>query len=378
MRRESTEYALTHWRYGPTHAERLCASLLVHEGYSDVSPQAPLGGPDGRKDITCVRGGTRYVAACYFASSKVPFAQVRRKFEHDLQGAAANSAIGFVFFSNQHLRLGEIAELERTAMDAGCTAVICPREWIQSRLDSVRGYGLRLEFLKIAMTEEEQYAFWTEWKTDLAEVVRRQSDEFAALRERVDAYIVERLQKLLDVKGELAFLLGMLVHALPLIRDAMSSKGMDRFFASNRNSFETIRDEYLQYVEGDANLGTLDKERRHRTIQTWGSLIQSACKLFMNNEHENCDGIRSALLAAVEQLDPGAPDFKDMTVKAIMDAFMKRFWDQREAYVKLELLNTAVREINKLIEAQRQQQVVQAGGQQLGVGCVADSGNGTN
>jgi hypothetical protein len=45
----STESDLRDWRGGQTNAERLCAGILEISGYTDVDPQAPLGGPDDKK-----------------------------------------------------------------------------------------------------------------------------------------------------------------------------------------------------------------------------------------------------------------------------------------------------------------------------------------
>ena len=42
-----TEYKLKLWREGQTNAERFAADLLLLDGFSSVSPQSPLGGPDG-------------------------------------------------------------------------------------------------------------------------------------------------------------------------------------------------------------------------------------------------------------------------------------------------------------------------------------------
>jgi hypothetical protein len=62
----TTEQVLRDWRFGSTQAERLCAALLDLEGYVDIDPQHPLGGPDDRKDVVCRRGRRKYVAAVYF------------------------------------------------------------------------------------------------------------------------------------------------------------------------------------------------------------------------------------------------------------------------------------------------------------------------
>ena len=54
MARVLTTKLLDGWEYGQTPSERMCAELLKIEGYEEIQPQAPLGGPDGRKDILCL------------------------------------------------------------------------------------------------------------------------------------------------------------------------------------------------------------------------------------------------------------------------------------------------------------------------------------
>ena len=55
-----TEYKLKLWREGQTNAERFAADLLLLDGFSSVSPQSPLGGPDGLKDVLCEKNSWSY------------------------------------------------------------------------------------------------------------------------------------------------------------------------------------------------------------------------------------------------------------------------------------------------------------------------------
>ena len=154
----STETDLREWRNGPLVAERLCAAILSIEGYTDIDPQAPLGGPDGRKDILCRRNQERYVAAVYFPPTEKSLNDIERKFRDDFEGVAANNAKGFVFFTNQHLTVGERVGLlgDRNEIDE-----IFHLERLRAVLDAPAGYGLRLEYLGRAMTAEEQLAFFS-------------------------------------------------------------------------------------------------------------------------------------------------------------------------------------------------------------------------
>ena len=111
MSQQSTESVLKEWRFGSTQAERLCADLLHLEGYESVDPQHPLGGPDERKDIVCLKEGRRWTGAVYFPPTEPTFKDIKGKFEHDAKGAIAINAYGMAFFVNQHLTLGERDEL---------------------------------------------------------------------------------------------------------------------------------------------------------------------------------------------------------------------------------------------------------------------------
>lgn len=163
-----TEAALRDWRYGQTQAERLVAAILHIEGYKDVDPQHPLGGPDGLKDVLCRREGSLWVAAAYFPTTPSTFVEVRRKFEHDATGATQNAADGFVFFVNQHLTVGERSEL--ISRSTVSKTEIYHLDRLIGILNAPKGCGARLEYLRIPMTEAEQWSFWS---TMNADIVRR-------------------------------------------------------------------------------------------------------------------------------------------------------------------------------------------------------------
>ena len=78
------------WRSGPTQAERLAAALLRLEGYSDVGPQAPLGGPDGRADILCSRGGYTRRLRTY---------RTRNAFSKTLENHALSIALHYMHYN---------------------------------------------------------------------------------------------------------------------------------------------------------------------------------------------------------------------------------------------------------------------------------------
>lgn len=148
------------WRSGPTQAERLAAALLRLEGYAGVEPQAPLGGPDGRADILCSRGGYAYVAAVYFPPTEQSFNDVVKKFNHDLVGATRRGRNAFAFFTNQRLTRSEREALKQRALNQKLECEVYDVERIAGALDEAAGYGLRAAYLGLPMTDAEQISYF--------------------------------------------------------------------------------------------------------------------------------------------------------------------------------------------------------------------------
>jgi len=105
----------------------------------------------------CTRAGEKWVGAAYFPRGQQSFSDIRSKFESDVQGVSKNQANGIAFVTNQELRL---RERERLAEDVSPVEVeLFHLERIASILDCPANYGIRLEYLDIEMTKEEQVAF---------------------------------------------------------------------------------------------------------------------------------------------------------------------------------------------------------------------------
>lgn len=197
----TTESSLREWRYGQTQAERLVAALLHLEGYEAVDPQHPLGGPDGLKDVMCRKDGRSWVAAAYFPPTPANFRDIESKFNHDLAGVALNAAEGFAFFVNQPLTVGERQRLLQLAPQV--PAEIYHLERIRCLLDAPKGCGIRLEYLRIPMTEAEQWAFWSSMNQD---VVRKLVDH-EARREAQIRLLDEKLDLILARTNAIGFAL---------------------------------------------------------------------------------------------------------------------------------------------------------------------------
>jgi fido (protein-threonine AMPylation protein) len=189
MIKMQTESVLQNWRYGQVQAERLSSELLIIEGFNGIDPQSPLGGRDGLKDVICYRAGNKWIAACYFPTTLVEFKDVKEKFSHDLEGLSKNNAEGLAFFVNQHLTPGERAELIKKVHPK--LSEIYHLERIRVLLDAPKGYGLRFEYLRIPMNEEEQLSFWSSMKDDITKHFLTQEHSISELHKKLDL-IMER------------------------------------------------------------------------------------------------------------------------------------------------------------------------------------------
>ncbi|UVL00521.1 Fic family protein [Pseudomonas sp. B21-048] len=189
----TTESALREWRYGQTQAERMVAALLHLEGFEAVDPQHPLGGPDGLKDVLCCKDGLSWVAAAYFPSTLSEFRVIKSKFEHDIEGVRANNASAFAFFVNQPLTIGEREQLLGLAGQS--RVELYHLERIRSVLDAPKGCGIRLEYLRISMTDAEQWSFWSSMNQDIVRKLvdheKRRESQIRTLDEKLDL-IIER------------------------------------------------------------------------------------------------------------------------------------------------------------------------------------------
>lgn len=148
---------LREWDRGQTPSERLAAQILRFEEYTAIDPSHPLGGRDGLKDLICKKDGKKFIAASYFPRGQQTKAKIEKKFKEDLEGVKKNNADGIAFVTNQELSLSERRTLEELASPADLDLFHLER--LASVLDSPQFYGIRLDFLDIEMTKEEQLAF---------------------------------------------------------------------------------------------------------------------------------------------------------------------------------------------------------------------------
>jgi len=188
---------LREWDREQAPSERLAAHILRFEKYEAVDPSHPLGGQDGLKDLICVKEKAKFIAASYFPRGQQSLGTTIKKFAEDLAGVTKNSAEGIAFITNQELTLSEREELIGKAGSAKVDLFHLER--IASILDSPQCYGIRLEFLDIEMTKEEQVAFMatvSQWSNRLedvlayisgSDVIRGELEKLAAAQEQSKA-----------------------------------------------------------------------------------------------------------------------------------------------------------------------------------------------
>ena len=159
---------LLNWDRGQAPSERLAAIILSKEGFKGVDPSHPLGGKDGLKDMVLSFNGKRWIGAVYFPRGQQSFSDIKSKFTHDLSGIGANNAEGLAFVTNQEIRLSERKIL--TEIVSEVDVQIYHLERIASLLNTPSCYGIRMEFLDIEMSKEEQLSFFADNEQRLAKI----------------------------------------------------------------------------------------------------------------------------------------------------------------------------------------------------------------
>jgi fido (protein-threonine AMPylation protein) len=184
--RATTESQLREWRSGQAGSERLAAAILQLEGFSNIDPQAPLGGPDDRKDILCEKGKVLYVAGVYFPTTDKSLSDIKSKFQNDIEGAIRHERTGIAFITNQTISVEGRKQLEEISHQHGRLCELYHRERIRAVLDSPTGYGVRLEHLRIPMNESEQLAYFASSSKQIEYAIERNTREIQTLSKKIE------------------------------------------------------------------------------------------------------------------------------------------------------------------------------------------------
>ncbi len=110
---------------------------------------------------------------------------------------------------NQHLKLGERAALKELATAVSVRSIeLYHLERLRNLLDSPRGCGLRLEYLRLPMTPEEQLAYWSSASTDVDQRLARIEGNQLRILQRLEttaAEVISRTTSLvMDLRADLS------------------------------------------------------------------------------------------------------------------------------------------------------------------------------
>lgn len=152
LRTDETHKRLLDWSYGQPPSERLAAQILDAEGYRDIDPSHPLGGPDGGRDGECAHGGEKGVWAVYFPRGQQSLADIQGKLKADVDAAAKHEPEFLAFVTNQELRLAERKNLR--ALGGDIEIVLLHLERIAGILDRPHMASVREQFLCIPAIEQ--------------------------------------------------------------------------------------------------------------------------------------------------------------------------------------------------------------------------------
>lgn len=169
---DETWHRLREWTNGQGPSERLAAQVLLAEGYTDLDPSHPLGGPDGLKDAVCRKDGLKWVMAVFFPRGQQSLAAIKRKFLHDLDGVARNDAHALAFVTNQELIVSDRETLKEAA--GGVLVEVYHLDRITTILDQPSMSLVRKQFLLIDSVGDERLellgAFLAGWQRKIEAV----------------------------------------------------------------------------------------------------------------------------------------------------------------------------------------------------------------
>lgn len=142
-----TQIRLLDWRQGQAPSEYLAALILDAEGYKDIDPSHPLGGPDGGLNGHCTKDGQPWTWAVYFPRGQQDLRTIETKLSGDIDGARKHSPDGVVFVTNQELRLAERKKLRGLGGDLPIDLIHLYR--VATILDRPQMARTRQQYLKI-------------------------------------------------------------------------------------------------------------------------------------------------------------------------------------------------------------------------------------
>ena len=285
-----TRIRLLNWVKGQAAAEGLAAQILISQNYKSVDPSHPLGGPDGLKDLICVRDSLRWIGAAYFPNGQQPFRVIMEKFKHDFAGVAKNDVDGIAFVTNQEIKLDERRKLGTVAGGKGVD--IFHLERVTAILNSPACYGTRLEYLDIEMSKEDQLSFFATQAAILEQILKllenpnlskvAMSEELENLRRQLVPFfgasdMVSTVQELLwKASGERRTLI------IDQLRDlSQQLEGLERSLPSVTEKLQNFVSIIKQLTPDNSPFGSL------KAMSGWSSTVDLRTSLEDLRKYEN-------------------------------------------------------------------------------------------
>ena len=178
--------------------ELMCLALLPILGpYTRERPRRPYGGPDGGRDIEALHAGQTVVwAAVGFrmggGSDNPARTWAANKFRDDLANAKKENPqlAGFAFFTNVDLTPGGKDELIKHAKGSGIIhAEIFDFNVIRNTLDRPEGLLVRLQYLGIPMSADEQAALISRFGQQLQNAVVARFDRVEQTLAKLERFL---------------------------------------------------------------------------------------------------------------------------------------------------------------------------------------------
>lgn len=147
LRTDETQKRLLDWSYQQPPSERLAPLLLDPEGYKEIDPSHPLGGPDDGRDGECTHNGEKGVWAVYFPRNQKSLKEIENKLKADIEAARKHDPKFLVFVTNQEIRMAERDHLRSLGGDIRIDLFHLER--VAGILDRPHMAGIREQFLRI-------------------------------------------------------------------------------------------------------------------------------------------------------------------------------------------------------------------------------------
>lgn len=148
LREDETQLRLLEWRKTSGQGEHLAAQVLDAEGYKDIDPSHPLGGPDDGHDGRCTKDGEPWTWAAYFPRGQKKLSEIKSKLADDIAAARKHEPKGVAFVTNQEVRLADRAALRALGGD-DLEIDVFHNERVATILDRPRMAPVRQEYLRI-------------------------------------------------------------------------------------------------------------------------------------------------------------------------------------------------------------------------------------